>query len=170
MQTHYIFYRIVKREVSGVRGCDLAQPSRYCDKQFGQTVMVDHEVRHLEQSFVAAKIRLRIDVSVQTQFARPATPLGKRGDYSAGDSSDNTLFLLVPVSGKTRIKDLHIAFCLFCFRERPGSRTCTSPLGGIQVFRTRSRWGACSKPGRKPSGLGGMLHEGELSRQSAEML
>ena len=39
-------------------------------KQFWQVVMVDDQVRHLKQSFVALKIRVRPEVAFSTQFAR----------------------------------------------------------------------------------------------------
>ena len=52
-------------------------------KQFWQAVMVDHKVRHLEQSFVALKIRVRIEVAFRTQFARAHSPSANGTDYSA---------------------------------------------------------------------------------------
>ena len=39
--------------------------------------MVDHKVRHLEQSFVALKFCVRIEVAVCTHLREPAHPLGK---------------------------------------------------------------------------------------------
>ena len=48
----------------------MAESSRHRDKQLRQAVMVDHKVRHLEQSFVALKICVRLEVAFNTQFAR----------------------------------------------------------------------------------------------------
>ena len=56
---------------------------RHRGKQFGQAVMVDHEVRHLQQSFVAPKIRVKFEVDCLNSNCASPRPLGKRGDYSS---------------------------------------------------------------------------------------
>ncbi len=70
--------------------------------------MVNNKVRHLEQSFVALKIRVRVEMTFRTQFARaPLTPLGILVDYSAGVSDVKSFFLLlVPFPEKTPIEDI----------------------------------------------------------------
>jgi hypothetical protein len=47
--------------------------------------MVDDEIRHLEQRFIASELCVRIEVMICNQFARAQlnSPLGKRADYSA---------------------------------------------------------------------------------------
>ena len=52
MTAHYIFHGIVKREMPGIRCRYVAQVLRQRGKQFWQVVVVNHKVRHLEQSFV----------------------------------------------------------------------------------------------------------------------
>jgi hypothetical protein len=82
--------------------------------------MVNHKVRHLEQSFVALKIRVRVEMTFGTQFARaPTSPLGKREDYSPRSLHANCF-----IAG------------LFHFRKMLSLRTWGSGVCGFQVFRT----------------------------------
>ena len=109
--------------------------------------MVDHKVCHLEQSFVAPKICVRIEVTVCTQFARASlTPSANGTDYSAMVYLVNRLFF-------------------FCsdFRKKRWARALSAMICGIQVFRTELV-NAVLKQRRKPGCLGGMLHERELTR------
>jgi hypothetical protein len=101
MEAHHIFYGIVKRKI-GCIGCRyLAQSLGHRGKQFWQAVMVNHKVRHLKQSFVALKIRFRVEMIFRTQFARaPRLPLGKREDYRATVKPVNAFLLCCSISGK----------------------------------------------------------------------
>jgi hypothetical protein len=85
MKAHHVFYGIVKREVGCVCRGYLAHSLRHRDEQFRQGVMVDDEIRHLEQRFIASELCVRIEVMICNQFARAQlnSPLGKRADYSA---------------------------------------------------------------------------------------
>ena len=51
--------------------CDFKQPFRQRRKQFGQAMVANHEVRHLQQSFVAPKVRVKLELVHRTQITRP---------------------------------------------------------------------------------------------------
>ena len=65
-RTLHIFYWIVESEMGSVGRRYLAQSSGHRGKQFWQVVMVNHKVRHLEQSFVTRKIRVRVEMTFHT--------------------------------------------------------------------------------------------------------
>jgi hypothetical protein len=103
VESHYVFYGIVEREVGCVRCRYLAQSSGHRRKQFWQVVVVDHKVRHLKKSFVALKISVRIEMTLRTQSARVPTPSrSKREDHRGAVESANTFWRAVPISGKNR--------------------------------------------------------------------
>ncbi len=87
----------------------LAQSSGHRWKQFWQVVMVNHKVRHLEQSFVTLKICVRVEMTFHTQFARaPNAPLGKREDYRTPAEAVNAFLLSCSISGKDRGRGLSV--------------------------------------------------------------
>ena len=55
---------------------------------------MDHQVRHLKQSFVAPKIPVRLELILRTQFARCHNSPGKLGNYRASEKPKNRLFVL----------------------------------------------------------------------------
>jgi len=104
-----MFYWIVESEMGSVGRRYLAQSSGHRGKQFWQVVMVNHKVHHLEQSFVRLKIRVRVEMTFHTQFARaPNVPLGKREDYRAPAEAANAFLLSCSISGKGRGRGLSV--------------------------------------------------------------
>jgi hypothetical protein len=137
-----------KSEVGGVGCCDLAQSSGHHGKQLWQAVVVNHKVRHLEQSFVALQVRVRAEMTFHTQFARaPNFPLGKREDYRAPAEPANAFLLSCSISGKGRGRGLSVWQSVeFRFPEQSCHRRPES-----------------SEQGRKASRLARILHQGKLA-------
>ncbi len=77
VQEHHILYGIVEGKVGGICRRRVEESFSQRHKQLRQTLVVNHQVGHLKQRFVAPQVCVGIEMTLNTQIARAQLPLGK---------------------------------------------------------------------------------------------